>query len=69
LPLQIDFLVIFCVSFQSPSQLTRELNEKLGTVIDSNPTEEMFEQEAVLTNQQSINVGIEGATNDYGASW
>jgi hypothetical protein len=45
------------------------LNEKLGTVIDTNPTEEMFEQHAVVTNQQSINVGIEGATNDYGASW
>jgi hypothetical protein len=45
------------------------LNEKLGTVIDSSPTEEMFEQEVVLTNQQSVNIGVEGSGNDYGAAW
>lgn len=57
------------ISHPLSAQLTQELNEKLGTVIDSSPTEEMFEQEVVLTNQQSVNIGVEGSGNDYGAAW
>ena len=51
-------------------KLTAELNEKLGTVIDTKSTEEFFEQKVVVSNEQSISMGSGGTTNsDYGSSW
>ena len=51
-------------------KLTAELNEKLGTVIDTKPTEELFEQNVVVSNEQSITMGSGGTSNsDYGSSW
>jgi hypothetical protein len=53
------------VKGESCLEVTRELNEKLGNVISTSPTEEMF-QEEIKIDQTLINGNTEG---DSGASW
>jgi formylmethanofuran:tetrahydromethanopterin formyltransferase len=54
-------------------KLTEELNQALGEVISSQPTEEMFEQKVeldqTLTNTQSTNGGGGGDSWEGASSW
>mmetsp|Transcript_19191 Transcript_19191/g.47443 ORF Transcript_19191/g.47443 Transcript_19191/m.47443 type:complete len:149 (-) Transcript_19191:285-731(-) len=46
--------------------VTEKINESLGKVIESAPTEELYETEVVVTNEQTISNSV--STND-GDSW
>lgn len=52
------------VKGESCLEVTREINEKLGNVISSAPTEEMYEEEVTI-DQTLINGNVEGD----GSSW
>jgi hypothetical protein len=49
---------------ESCLEITREINEKLGNVISTTPTEEMFEEE-IKIDQTLMNSNTEGD----GSSW
>lgn len=51
------------VKGQSCLEITREINEKLGNVISTTPTEEMYEEEIKL-DQTLINSETEGGGGD-----
>lgn len=54
------------VKGESCLEITREINEKLGNVISTTPTEEMYEEEIKL-DQTLINSNTEGGGD--GSSW
>mmetsp|Transcript_26847 Transcript_26847/g.73841 ORF Transcript_26847/g.73841 Transcript_26847/m.73841 type:complete len:136 (-) Transcript_26847:323-730(-) len=56
------------VQGESCLEVTRSINEKLGNVISTSPTEEMF-QEEVTIDQTLYNSNTEGGSGDGGASW
>ncbi|KAL7466054.1 hypothetical protein ACHAXS_006354 [Conticribra weissflogii] len=52
-------------------KLTESINKNLGKVVDSSPTEEMFEQELVVDQTLQQKIGGEGGVWDgsMGGSW
>jgi len=59
------------VKGESCLEITREINEKLGNVISTTPTEEMFEEEIKLdqTLTNSNTEGSDGGSWEGASSW
>ena len=57
------------VKGESCLEITREINEKLGEVISTTPTEEMFEEEIKLDQTLSNTDGGDGASWEGSTSW
>ncbi|CAJ1970129.1 unnamed protein product [Cylindrotheca closterium] len=48
--------------------VTEKINESLGKVVESAPTEELYENEVVVTTEQTITNSV-STNNDNDASW
>ena len=57
------------VKGESCLEITREINEKLGEVISTTPTEEMYEEEIKLDQTLSNTDGGDGSSWEGSTSW
>ncbi len=57
------------VKGESCLDITREINEKLGEVISTTPTEEMFEEEIKIDQTLTNTDGDSGASWEGSSSW
>lgn len=48
-------------------KVTEEINQSLGKVVDSKPTEEMYEQEIVI--EQTVSIQNEDGSGSSGGGW
>ena len=61
--------VVRGVKGQSCEQVTEAINKQLGNVVDSSPTEEMYEQELVVDQTIQEKAGDNNGGWDGASSW